>query len=356
MEMIILDGSHGEGGGQILRSALSLSMITGVPFRIDRIRANRPKPGLLRQHLTAVNAATAICGAEVSGNVLGSESLVFHPGAIKGGDYRFSIGTAGSCTLVLQTLLPALWFADRPSVVTVSGGTHNAGAPPADFLVRAWLPLMRRMGVKMDVALLRHGFYPAGGGEVRAEVQPIEKLLPLALSSRGKLLSTKMIAVVAGLPPEIGQRELDRLNTYSAFGLAEKELRVLDAREGPGNAVMIELCHEQLTEIFTAFGEKRVSAEVVASRVAQEALTYLECEAVAGEHLADQLVLPMALAGGGVFTTTALSSHLQTNVQIVRKFLPVEFEVAKTENVHTISAKSIRGGTATEGFPRQFVE
>lgn len=327
METILLDGSQGEGGGQILRSALALSMITGAPFRIERIRARRPKPGLLRQHLTAVNAAAAICAAHVQGNTAGSQTLEFIPGAIRGGEYRFDIGTAGSCTLVLQTVLPALWFAAGDSVVTVSGGTHNTAAPPADFLMRSWLPLLQRMGTHMSIALLRHGFYPAGGGEVRAEVRPIKSLQAIDLAARGELVSSKIIAVVAGLPVEIAQRELAQVQPQ--FAQAEAETRVLSAREGPGNALMVELCHPHHTEIFCAFGEKGLRSEVVADRVVQEAQRYLASGASIGEHLADQLVLPMALAGAGSFTTTTVSSHLQTNMQIVQRFLAVEFEVTQ---------------------------
>ena len=176
MQFVQLDGAQGEGGGQILRTALTLSMITGQPFRIENIRARRAKPGLLRQHLTAVNAASEICSAEVQGAEPGSSTLRFIPNRIKGGNYLFAIGTAGSCTLVLQTILPALWFADEPSTVVITGGTHNPAAPPADFLIRAWLPLMHRMGVKMTLDLIRHGFYPAGGGEIHATVDPIEAL------------------------------------------------------------------------------------------------------------------------------------------------------------------------------------
>lgn len=334
MEIIEIDGAQGEGGGQILRSALTLSMITGTPFRIKGIRAGRAKPGLLRQHLTAVTAAAEICKARVAGNSAASQTLEFAPGAISGGDYRFNIGTAGSCTLVLQTVLPALWFADRPSTVTVSGGTHNAGAPPADFLVRAWLPLMRRMGVEMGIELLRHGFYPAGGGEVRASINPIKGLQPLELVTRGELVAAKAITVVAGLPADIAKRELERLNKHLAR--AEPEMRVLSSKEGPGNIVMIELQHAHLTEIFSTSGEKGVQAEAVADRVAIEALSYLENGAAVGEHLADQLMLPMALAGSGSFTTATVSSHLETNGQVIQKFLPIDFEVTKAGNAHQV--------------------
>lgn len=171
-DFLELDGAI--GGGQVLRSALSLSMLSGRPFRIINIRARRSRPGLLRQHLTAVQAAAQICSAEVQGAELGSQRLSFHPGAICGGDYRFAIGSAGSCTLVLQTLLPALLQANAPSSLQISGGTHNPLAPPADFIQQAWLPLLRRMGARVEMQLLRHGFVPAGGGEIAMQIAPAQ--------------------------------------------------------------------------------------------------------------------------------------------------------------------------------------
>lgn len=185
--MIALDGAQGEGGGQILRSALSLSMITGQPFTITGIRAGRAKPGLLRQHLMAVKAATEICRATVEGAELGSQRLVFRPGNVRGGDYRFAIGSAGSCTLVLQTVLPALWFADGPSRVEVSGGTDNPSAPPADFMRRVLEPLLAKIGIHQQTTLLRHGFYPAGGGVVATEVAPVTSFNTLLLGERGNI-------------------------------------------------------------------------------------------------------------------------------------------------------------------------
>lgn len=325
MNFVLLDGAQGEGGGQILRSALTLSMITGLPFRIERIRAGRSKPGLLRQHLTAVNAAAAICGARVSGNAAGSQALEFVPDQIRGGEYRFDIGTAGSCTLVLQTVLPALWFADGDSSLTVSGGTHNSAAPPADFLLRSWLPAVRRMGVETDIELLRHGFYPAGGGLVQATVRPIAALRPLHLLQSGALSAVRATAVVAALPGSIARRELAVVQQH--FPQAEVELRCLESREGPGNVVMVETVHEQHSELFTAFGERGLPAEQVAERAAMAAQQYLASSACIGEHLADQLALPLALAGGGSFTTTCVSSHLASNIEVISKFLPVEFEV-----------------------------
>lgn len=335
MDMLKLDGSQGEGGGQILRSALTLSMITGKPFRIDNIRAGRAKPGLLRQHLTAVAASAAVCGAQVSGNTPGSQTLAFIPGAIRGGDYRFDIGTAGSCTLVLQTMLPALWFADGPSTITVSGGTHNGAAPPADFLIRSWLPLMQRMGAETAIELLRHGFYPAGGGQVRATVTPGTGLQPLHLAARGEHIATRAIAVVAGLPAEIAVRELDHLT--ATFADAAREARVLSAREGPGNVVMIEVSHASHTEVFTGFGEKGLPAETVAHRTVRAATRWLASGAVVGEHLADQLLLPFALAKGGSFSAETVSPHTRTNIGVIGKFLPVAFEITPDGAAHRVS-------------------
>lgn len=330
MNEIELDGAQGEGGGQILRTALSLSMITGHPFSINGIRAKRAKPGLLRQHLTAVQAAAEICGAQVSGAALGSQALSFRPGPIKRGDYRFTIGTAGSCTLVLQTVLPALWFADGPATVVVSGGTHSPAAPPADFLMQAWLPVMRQMGVETELELLRHGFYPAGGGEVRARTRPVKALSGLNLEKRGTLLRALATSVVAGVPGSVAIRELeclaDQLGKLQCPGELQQEIRTLHLNHGPGNVLMLVLEYEGATELCTEFGQKGVSAERVAYKLARKVQHYLDREGVLGEYLADQLVLPLALAGQGGFTTTDLSSHLLSNIGVIQYFLPVHFE------------------------------
>lgn len=340
--MVELDGSRREGGGQILRTALTLSMITGTPFRILRIRARRQKPGLLRQHLTAVRAAAEICGARVEGAELGSRGLEFVPGRIRGGHYEYAIGTAGSCTLLMQTLLPALWFADAPSTVRVRGGTHNSAAPPADFLMEVWLPLMRRMGAMMDLAIERHGFYPAGGGCLHAAVSPCPSLAALDLVERGALVSAHAVAVVAGVPGNVAQRELAVLaselsEVSGVFVDMDTDLRGLPASEGPGNVVMLSLVCENLTEMMTEFGEKGIAAERVAQRLATRIRDFHAGTAAVGEYLADQLLLPFALAGGGRFTATCLSSHLQTSCEVIAKFLPVEFAIESGLDAHTIS-------------------
>ncbi|WP_137937651.1 RNA 3'-terminal phosphate cyclase [Chitinivorax sp. B] len=329
-QWIELDGAQGEGGGQILRSALTLSMITGIPFRMTRIRARRSKPGLLRQHLTAVQAAQAICDANVTGAAISSGELHFRPGRIKGGDYQFAIGTAGSCTLVLQTVLPALWFADVASSLSVSGGTHNPMAPPADFLIRAWLPLVQRMGANCSLHLKRHGFFPAGGGEVTAQITPCQALSPLQLTERGTSRQLQAEAIIAGVPYSVAQRELDRVKAQMSY--VDTKVRDAGGREGPGNALLITVMHDEVVEVFTGFGEKGVSAEKVANQAAEAARHYIASGVAVGEHLADQLVLPMALAGGGSFTTHVQSSHLTTNLSVIEKFLPVETNMTQCDN------------------------
>ena len=325
--MIELDGASGEGGGQMLRTALSLAMVTLTPFRMRNIRAGRPKPGLLRQHLTAVQAAREISGADVFGATLGSQDIVFRPGPVRSGDYSFAIGTAGSCTLVLQTLLPALWLADGPARVSVTGGTHNPAAPPMDFLQQAWLPLITRMGAVTKLELLRHGFYPAGGGEVTAEVGP-STLRSLFLGERGELRATSACALVAGVARHVAVRELQSVTR--AFEGAVTVIRELPRSEGPGNAITLSLEHDHATEVFCGFGERGRSAEAVANGVVRAARAYMASGAAVAEHLADQLVLPIAIAGAGSFTTMKPSSHLLTNIDVIEKFVPVRFSVAQS--------------------------
>ncbi len=324
--MIEIDGSAGEGGGQILRTALALSLVTATPFRIKRIRAGRPKPGLLLQHLTAVGAAAHVGGAEIEGAALGSTRLEFRPTRIVAGDAQFAVGTAGSATLVLQTVLPALLTARGPSKLVLEGGTHNPFAPPFDFVERAFLPIVRRMGARIDVRLERHGFYPAGGGRFRVSVDPVARLERLDLLERGGLERTSARALVAGLPRGIGDRELEVVR--EALSLDPETLRVEEiAGAGRGNVVLIMLECEHVTEVVTGFGERRVPAEDVARKALDEARSYLESDAPVGVHLADQLLLPMALAGGGSFCTVAPSRHTTTNMDVLRRFLPIEVRI-----------------------------
>jgi RNA 3'-terminal phosphate cyclase (ATP) len=325
-DVIELDGSI--GGGQVLRTGLSLAMVCGLALHIKNIRAKRSRPGLMRQHLTAVLAAAEICGAVVDGAELGSQELLFAPGPIKGGNYRFAIGTAGSCTLVLQTLLPALLRAAEPSTVHISGGTHNPLAPPFDFLQDAWLPLLRRMGAQVELQLLRHGFVPAGGGELAAFIQP-SRLQPLDLLERGALLRQEARALLAGVPGSVAERELERVGKRLAIETSGRNIVWLDAEQGPGNALLLQFDCEALTEVFCAFGQSGVRAEAVADRAVEQARAWLQSTAAVAEHLADQLLLPMALAGGGSFTTLRMTEHIHSNIAVIETVLPVRFECQK---------------------------
>lgn len=328
-EFLEIDGSQGEGGGQILRTALSLSMCTGRPFRMVNIRAGRKTPGLMRQHLTAVQASAELCGAEVEGDRVGSQALRFVPGRVRGGEYRFSIGTAGSCTLVFQTVLPALLMADAPSRVVLRGGTHNPLAPPFHFLERAFLPLLQRMGAEVALELGRFGFYPAGGGEFTAAIQPAPTLAPLVLMERGERLESWAESYIAALPVHIARRELDVVGKRFRWGEEQLRLRGLSNDQGPGNALLITLSHEHVTEVFAGFGEKGVTAEAVAERTVDHARRFLASGAAVGPFLADQLLLPLALAGSGSFTASALSRHTVSNAEVIRQFVDIDVRMEK---------------------------
>jgi len=327
--MVRIDGSSGEGGGQILRSSLSLSLVTGKPFRIENIRANRQKPGLLRQHLTAVQAAAEVGTAEVDGGALGSKALTFAPGKVRAGGFRFAVGTAGSGTLVLQTILPALVTAAGPSRIEIEGGTHNPAAPPFDFLQRSFIPLIERMGPKVKLELQRYGFYPAGGGRIVVDVTPTDVLKPIELGERGEITAKRVTALVANLPYHIARRELDTVGKL--LNWHKEWLRCEDTKNSisPGNLVMIELTSSTVTEIFTAFGKLGVSAEDVAKDAAEQATAYMRSSGAVDEHLADQLLLPLALAGGGSFSAVSFNMHAKTNMEVIRQFLPVQFELAQ---------------------------
>lgn len=329
--MLTIDGAQGEGGGQILRTALALSLVTGTPFRIENIRARRSRPGLLRQHLTAVAAAVAVGGAEVEGASLGSPALVFRPRAVRAGEYDFAIGTAGSTGLVVQTVLPALLTAAAPSTLTLEGGTHNPAAPPFDFLARAFLPLIARMGPRVEAVLDRAGFYPAGGGRCLFRITPAPRLAPLTLLDRGAVRRRHARALVARLPRQIADRELAVVRARLGWSAEEVEAAVVDGEaRGPGNVLLLELESEHVTEVVSGFGQPGVRAEAVAEQAVREVRRYLEAGVPVGPHLADQLLVPLALAGAGAFRTVALTSHGRTNLAVIRAFVPTPIAVVGT--------------------------
>ena len=330
--MLSIDGSFGEGGGQIIRTSCALSLITGKPFRIYNVRARRAKPGLQKQHLTAVLSAAEIGNAKVDGARVGSTEFSFVPGKITRGDYRFSIGTAGSATLVLQTLLLPLMIADGPSTVTLEGGTHNVHAPPFDFLEKTFLPLVGRMGPRVSIELERYGFYPPGGGRLSILIEPAQSFERLDLIERGEILKRRARARVVNLPTSIAERELAVVADELKWN--EDELLIEESKNAlsPGNILTIEIESEHLTEVITGMGERGVRAEVVAARAIKEAERYLETGAPVGEHLADQLLIPLALVGGGSFTTGPLSLHTTTNIEVIRKFLSIGIKAEQLED------------------------
>lgn len=327
--MIHIDASLGEGGGQVLRTSLALSMVTGQPVTLTHIRARRPKPGLMRQHLTCVQAAQRISNAQVDGAEPGASTLRFVPQAVQPGHYRFDVGSAGSCLLVLQTVLPPLLLAHGVTRLSLVGGTHNPMAPPFHFIERAFVPLLRLMGADVQLMLRRHGFYPAGGGEVEAAIHPAPngRLLPLHLTERGELQEAYAEALAAGIPRQVAARELAQIGHLLGWQGDRLREPTLRQNEGPGNALMATLRYARHAEVFTVFGEKNVSAEQVAQRVADELGRFERSGAVVGEHLADQLALPLALAGAGSYTASEISLHTEANFEVIQRFLPVQFSL-----------------------------
>lgn len=321
-DMVHIDGSMGEGGGQVLRTSLSLSIITARPLDLVNIRSRRDRPGIQRQHLAAVEAARKICSARVEGAKTGSSAILFVPGKTAGGTYELSIDSAGSATLVMQTILLPLMLAPHSSHVVIEGGTHNIWAPPVDFLDRVFLPLVRRMGPSVTVHLTRYGFHPAGGGLVHAAIDPVSVLKPIDVNERGKIDRIRATALVSRLPESIGHREIKVVKAELGDDI-EGSVKVVDSR-GPGNVLFVEIFCDRITEIITSFGRRGLPAEKVALNVAREAQDYIRSGAPVGLHLADQLVLPFALTGAGSFTTMAPTRHFSTNVEVIKKFLPVD--------------------------------
>lgn len=334
--MITIDGSHGEGGGQILRTSLALSILTGQPVRFENIRAGRSRPGLQRQHLMAVQAAATISQAAMSGAALHSQTLTFSPQPAKAGEYRFDIGSAGSTTLVLQTVLPPLVLADGPSSLELIGGTHNPWAPAYESMAESFLPLVNRMGPQITATLEAHGFAPAGQGRVRVSIEPASHLKPLTLDERGPVTRRFAEAVVANLPVEIAQRELRVLQEHLHWPKETLQVREATNSAGPGNVLLVRVESEHVTEVVAVPGQKGLRAEAVASIAADQVLRYLRADVPVGEHLADQLLLPLSLAGSGSFLTLPLTEHSRTNMEIIRRFLPVSFAVEERgpEQVH----------------------
>ncbi|MGD8902211.1 MAG: RNA 3'-terminal phosphate cyclase [Anaerolineae bacterium] len=344
--MIVIDGSYGEGGGQILRTSLTLSAITGEPVRIEGIRAGRRKPGLMPQHLTAVRAAKRICNAEVEGAKRNAQDLVYRPRtAPQAGTYTFDVaqavkgGSAGSVCLILQTVLLPLALAEGSSQVTLVGGTHVAWSPPYDYVKRVYLPALDRMGIAAKVSIKNWGWYPIGGGRIQAFIQgrepgeaaqiPDSSIINQTLSVRGTLLRVRGLSASSNLPKHIRMRQqgaaLQALRSNSVNARIDVQAA---PSKGKGTVVFLWAEFEGATAGFTALGKLGKPAEHVAEEAADRLLDFLRGNAVLDRHLADQLVLPLALASGpSHFSTEAVTGHLLTNAWVVNQFFPGRVQV-----------------------------
>jgi len=350
MKMIQINGA--EGGGQILRSALSLSMLTGRSFRMVNIRGKRSKPGLKRQHLMCVQAAASVCDAAVDGGEMNSTEIVFSPDLIKGGEYVFKIGSAGSTTLLFQTLLPALLAANTVSKLELHGGTHNPMAPTADYIEQCFLPNIRKMGGEVYSECIQHGFAPAGGGIFRVSVFPNKKLLPLNLVDRGELVSKKIEIIHANVPGRVMEREAKMFHQlYVKYGCKNPqfsetygELNLDDGftirdveSDGSGNCMMATASYDNVSNMATSFGMRSVTAESVAKSLWREWSDTINSEATIEPKLADQLLLPIAVAGSGSLSTMKITNHIKTNIHVIEAFLDIKFCVEQREHDVLIS-------------------
>ncbi|MDR4507548.1 MAG: RNA 3'-phosphate cyclase [Candidatus Brocadiaceae bacterium] len=324
-DIIEIDGSFGEGGGQILRTALSLSAITKKPFTIYNIRARRKPPGLSYQHLQAVNAITQICNARVAGNHLRSTCLEFYPGSIEAGTYHFNIGTAGSVSLVLQTILYPLSLTAKPSFITITGGTHVTHCPCMDYLSYQWLYFLKKIGFDAEIEIHKAGFYPRGGGEVFAKITARKHSLPLKIAERGRLLQVTGISAVSNLEMNIARRQ--QLQAQKRLDERDIPCRILLKHipsSGKGSMLLLLGKFEYSQCCYFSLGAIGKRAEMVADEACNGLFSFLNTEGSIDEFLADQLIIPLALTKAtSRFVTPMITQHLLTNIETVKLFLPV---------------------------------
>jgi len=327
VEPLEIDGSHGEGGGQVTRLAIALAAMTGRPLRLTRIRARRAKPGLRAQHLAAVRAVAALCGGGLDGDVIGSAELHFRPGRIRGGAYRFDVGTAGSTALVLQAALPVALRAGVASALTITGGTDVPKAPPLDYLRLVFLPLLHHMGARVELQVVRRGYYPRGGGEVQVRVAGGARLMPLRLPEPGAVQEILGVAHVANLPAHIAERMCAAAReSLGGLGPTQMTTEVLGeaAAVGQGGAIVLVARHETSRLGAATVAERGVPAERLGRAVGHELRMDLDSGAAVDIHAADQLLVYAAQATGpSVFTVRSITPHTATVMWLVEQFLPV---------------------------------
>lgn len=334
---IHIDGSLGEGGGQVLRTSLALSALTGQPVQISNIRARRRNPGLAPQHLAGVKALARVCAAELKGASIGSSRVDFAPGApAQPGRYVFDIstlagqGSAGAVTLLLQTLLWPLLFAEGESSLTLRGGTHVAWSPPADYIRDVLLPTLAPTGIDVDCELTAWGFYPVGGGELQVAIRPVtEPLRPLELTERGELVNVRGVGVAAELPAHIAQRISSRaMNVLRQARLSATVSAERVRSKGPGAGIFLTAAYGQSRAGFSALGKQSKPSDAVADEACEALLTHHIDGAPVDPHLADQILVPLALAGGkSVFRTSQITQHLLTNADVIRTFIDADIRI-----------------------------
>ena len=328
-EYITVDGAAGEGGGQLLRASLALSMALGRPFRMVNIRAKRPKPGLKRQHLTCLHAAQAICGAKITGDAINSLAISFVPGPVRPGDHHFDIGSGGSCTLVLQAIVPPLLTASASSRLTVTGGTHVPHAPPFEFLRDTLFPWLKKLGPRLAATMDRPGFMQVGGGSITVAIEPVSALMALEANACGAFIGASGHIRAYNLHAGVGERECAALQEekFATLGLAADNILMETpsrAVEGPGNVVLVTVRRESGMTVCTGIGQRDVKAESVARQAANRAMAFLQAEVPVEQHLADQLLVPLALAGGGSFLTEKPSLHTRTCMELLPLFTDIK--------------------------------
>ena len=325
--MIVIDGRMGDGGGQILRTSLSCSVLTGTPIKIVNIRANRKNPGLAAQHLTAVKAAAKLCDASVTGVQLYSREIEFYPGKVTGTSFKCDVGTAGSLMLVFQTILYPLLFGKARTSVKLQGGTHVEWSPSFHYICETFLLVLRNMGIRAGLELERPGFYPKGGGKVRGLISSIDielDLNPLQFKERGELKHIKLITYTSDLPENVPAREIAEFR--KTIGYLQKKPEIIKLKgtaDNPGNLLLLVLQYENGMAGFQSLAKRGKRAETLAREVVRDYRAFADSEASVDGHLADQLILPCILANGeSTYSTPNVTTHLSTNAQVARMFFP----------------------------------
>lgn len=326
---IEIDGAAGEGGGQVLRTSLSMSIITGDKIRIRNIRARRSKPGLMPQHLKAVEAAAQVSNARVRGAELGSSSLIFEPAAVKASNYRFDIGTAGAATLVLQTVAVPLSFAGTDSCITIVGGTHVPWSPSYHYLAWHWISYLNRSGYHIDTTLERPGFYPKGGGCIVARIRPAHRPSPIVSVRRGALKRIRGLSMVSRLDVFIAERQKRQAVKRLANLCVDINIEVSRlSAHSPGTALILIAEFEETQCCYCALGARGKPAERVADEAVDVLKAFLATNAAIDEHLADQLILPLSVVpGDSQLRVPKITPHLVTNADTVRTFLHVPIDI-----------------------------